>query len=259
MIQKTKYRTIVISDVHLGSKDCKAKLLNNFLENHKCDFLYLNGDIIDAWKIEQNKWSWTQKQSSVLRKFLLFPKHNTQVVYIIGNHDEFLRLFLSHKLNFDKIEIVNSFTHVGLNGKKYLVTHGDLFDSVTRLHRWVSFLGDKAYSILLKSNGILNYVRRLFGLKYWSLSKYLKTKVKRAIDFIYQFEETLANYAKSKNYDGVICGHIHVAEIKQIHGIEYMNSGDWVESCTALVETETGEWNIIYWQEKKIHEDIDSN
>jgi UDP-2,3-diacylglucosamine pyrophosphatase LpxH len=259
MLEKTRYRTIVISDIHLGSKDCNAKLLNNFLDNHECDFLYLNGDIIDAWKIEQNKWHWKQKHSAVIRKLLLFPKKGTKVVYIIGNHDEFLRMFLPNKVNFDKIELVNSYSHTGLNGKKYLITHGDLFDTVTRLHRWVSFLGDRAYSLLVKSNGIVNYIRRLFKLNYWSLSKFLKTKVKKAVDFICHFEETLSNYAKKKNYDGVICGHIHVAEIKNIYGIEYMNSGDWVESCTALVETETGEWKIIYWQEKVQHENIDSN
>ena len=249
MQTKTQYRTIVISDVHLGSRGCKAELLNNFLEHNRSEFLLLNGDIIDAWKIQQQKWYWTQKQTSVLRKFLIAPKKNTTVIYITGNHDDFLRNFIPYKINLDQIKICNEYEHIALDGKRYLVTHGDLFDTVTRLHRWLSFLGDRAYSVLLSANNVVGFFRRIFGMRYWSLSYYLKTRVKKAVDFVYHFEETLSNYAKHKGYDGVICGHIHVAEIKDLNGLQYMNSGDWVESCTALVETLEGEWKIIHWQE----------
>lgn len=252
MPNKTRYRTIVISDIHLGSKGCKASLLNNFLEHNRAEYLLLNGDIIDAWKIQQNKWYWGKKQTSVLRKFLIAPKKKCKVVYITGNHDDFFRNFIPYKISFDKIQICNEYEHLGLNGKRYLVIHGDLFDTVSRVHRWLSFLGDRAYSVLLVANNAVGFFRRLFGMKYWSLSHYLKKRVKKAVDFIYHFEDTLASYAKRQGFDGVICGHIHVAEIRELQGLEYMNSGDWVESCTALVETLEGEWKIIHWQEKKI-------
>jgi UDP-2,3-diacylglucosamine pyrophosphatase LpxH len=246
---KNRYRTIVISDTHLGSKGCNAHLLNDFLKHNTSEILLLNGDIIDAWKIQQNKWHWNKKQTSVLQKLLTASKSNVKIIYITGNHDDFLRNFIPHNINFDKVKICDEYEHVGLNGKRYLVVHGDLFDTVTRLHRWVSFLGDSAYSLLLCMNGFVSFFRRMFGYQYWSLSHYLKKRVKKAVDFIYKFEDTLSSYAKSKNYDGVICGHIHVAEIRQLNGLEYMNSGDWVESCTALVETLEGVWKIIRWQE----------
>jgi len=238
----------VISDLHLGSKGCKASLLNDFLKHHSSDRLILNGDIFDCWKIQQNKWHFTKTQSKVLRRLLKISLSKTEVIYILGNHDDFFRNFIPYKIHLGKIKVMTEFTHVDENGNRYLVTHGDLFDTVTRVHRWVSFLGDKAYDILLKMNGIVNSLRGVFGLKYWSLSHYLKTKVKKAIDFIYHFEDTLAEYAKSKGYDGVIVGHIHVAEIKYLHGITYLNSGDWQESCTALVEDDDGIWKIIAWR-----------
>jgi UDP-2,3-diacylglucosamine pyrophosphatase LpxH len=245
--EKQHYRTIVISDLHMGSRGCKARLLNDFLKNNTSDWLYLNGDIFDCWKIQQNKWNFSKAQSKVLRRLLKISMTKTQVTYILGNHDDFFRNFIPYKINLGKIRVVNECVHTGQNGMKYLVTHGDLFDTVTRVHRWISFLGDRAYDYLLRMNGAVNACRRFFGLRYWSLSHYLKTKVKKAVDFIFEFELTLSRYAKSKNYDGVICGHIHVAEIKNLDGIVYMNSGDWVESCTALVETHDGEWKIIHW------------
>jgi len=244
---KTHYRTIVISDLHMGSKGCKARLLNDFLKNNSSDYLYLNGDIFDCWKIQQNKWYFNKTQSKVLRRLLKISMSKTQVIYILGNHDDFFRNFIPYKINLGKIKVLNECVHVGVDGARYLVTHGDLFDTVTRVHRWVSFLGDKAYDYLLTLNGAVNSCRRLFRLKYWSLSHYLKTRVKKAVNFIFEFEATLSNYAKSKSYDGVICGHIHVAEIKNIDGIIYMNSGDFVESCTALVENVDGEWKIVHW------------
>jgi UDP-2,3-diacylglucosamine pyrophosphatase LpxH len=240
------YRTIVISDLHLGSRGCKYKLLNNFLKHNSSDYLYLNGDVIDAWKIQQNRWYWPPGHGAVIKK-ILKTSRRSKIMYVVGNHDDFLRNLLPFGVNFGNIIVCNQCDHVGADGKKYLVVHGDLFDGITRLHRWLSFLGDKAYDLMLQVNVFWNFIRRICGLKYWSLSNFLKKKVKGAVNFVYGFEKNLAGYAKSKHYDGVICGHIHVPEIKTIDSIIYMNSGDWVESCTALVETMDGEWKIIHW------------
>ena len=241
------YRSIFISDVHLGTKDCKAGHLNNFLKQNTCDTLYLVGDIIDAWKIKQNKWRWKQSHTNVVRRILGHAKRDTKVIYILGNHDEFLRPYLHYGLGFGMLEITNQCEHLGADGKRYLITHGDLFDGITRLAPWLSFLGDKAYDFVLTLNSRFNWIRHRFGFGYWSLSLYLKQRVKRAIDFMFQFEKNLAGYCKKKGYDGVICGHIHKAEIKVIDGVVYMNDGDWVESCTALVEHHDGRWEIISW------------
>jgi UDP-2,3-diacylglucosamine pyrophosphatase LpxH len=248
MVQTT-YRAIFISDVHLGTKDCKAELLNNFLKNNTCDTLYLVGDIIDGWKIQQNKLRWKQSHTNVVRRVLGASKRNTHVIYVSGNHDEFLRPMIPFGFTFGNIEIVNQTTHIGLDGKRYMVVHGDLFDGITRLAPWLGFLGDKAYDFVLSLNSKFNWIRHKLGFGYWSLSKFLKHKVKRAVDFMFQFEKNLANHCKKKGFDGVICGHIHNAEIKDIDGIIYMNDGDWVESCSALVETHDGEFKIIYWTE----------
>jgi UDP-2,3-diacylglucosamine pyrophosphatase LpxH len=249
-MQKT-YRSIFVSDVHLGTKDCKAEHLNNFLKHNSCDTLYLVGDIIDAWKIQQNKWRWKQSHTNVVRRVLGHAKRGTRVVFIAGNHDEFLRPMIPYGFNFGLIEIHNQIEHIGADGKHYLVTHGDLFDGITRLAPWIAFLGDKAYDIVLTLNNKFNWIRRRMGFGYFSLSKYLKYKVKKAVDFVFKFEENLANYCKKRGFDGVICGHIHHAEIKEINGVTYMNDGDWVESCTALVEHHNGKWEIITWTKEK--------
>jgi UDP-2,3-diacylglucosamine pyrophosphatase LpxH len=246
-----KYRSIFISDVHLGTRDCKADQLNNFLKNNSCQTLYLVGDIIDAWKIQQNKWRWKQSHTNVVRRILGFAKQGTKVIFVVGNHDEFLRPLIPYGINFGSIKIVNQAEHIGVDGKRYLVTHGDLFDGITRLAPWLAFLGDKLYDIVLDWNSKFNAVRRRMGLGYWSLSKFLKSKVKKAADFIFQFEKNLATYCKKRNFDGVICGHIHHAEIKNIDGIVYMNDGDWVESMTALVEHHDGRWEIVTWTKEK--------
>lgn len=245
------YKSIFISDVHLGTKDCKAKELNDFLKKNSSDNLYLVGDIIDGWKIEQNRLKWKQSHTEIVRRVLTLSKRGTRVVYIAGNHDEFIRPLLQYSLDFGLIEFHNQITHEGIDGKKYLVVHGDLFDGITHLAPWLGFLGDRAYDIMLSLNTQFNWVRHRFGLGYWSLSKYLKTKVKKSIDFIFQFEENLAAYCKKRGFDGVICGHIHYAEIKEINGVTYMNDGDWVESLTALVEHHSGEWQIITWKLEK--------
>jgi UDP-2,3-diacylglucosamine pyrophosphatase LpxH len=249
-MQKT-YRSIFVSDVHLGTKDCKAEQLNNFLKHNSCDTLYLVGDIIDAWKIQQNKWRWKQSHTNVVRRVLGHAKRGTRVVFIAGNHDEFLRPMIPYGFSFGLIEIVNQTEHIGADGKHYLVTHGDLFDGITRLAPWIAFLGDKAYDIILTLNNKFNWIRRRMGFGYFSLSQFLKHKVKKAVDFIFKFEENLANYCKKRGFDGVICGHIHHAEIKEINGVTYMNDGDWVESCTALVEHHSGKWEIITWTKEK--------
>ena len=253
------YRSIFISDVHLGTRDCKAEALNNFLKHNNCDTLYLVGDIIDAWKIQRNKWRWKQSHTNVVRRVLGHAKRGTRVVFIVGNHDEFLRPLIPYGIGFGLIEIQNQTEHIGADGRHYLVTHGDLFDGITRLAPWISFLGDRAYDIILSINSRFNWIRRRCGFGYFSLSKYLKHRVKKAVDFIFQFEKNLAAYCKKRGFDGVICGHIHHAEIKVIDGVTYMNDGDWVESCTALVEHHNGSWQIVTWTQEKDDVDIDSD
>ena len=247
---KKTYRTILISDVHLGSSDSRAEELSHFLKNNSCEQLYLVGDIIDGWKIQRNKWKWKQSHSQVIKRVLQHAKHNTKVVYVAGNHDEFLRPLIPHGFGFANIEVVNQTDFISLNGSKFLVTHGDLFDGITRLSPWLSFLGDKAYDVVLSLNRKFNWIRHRMGFGYWSLSKFLKRRVKKAVDFMFQFEKTITNYARKRKYDGVICGHIHHPEIKIIDGIIYKNCGDWVENCSALVENHDGSWKIIYWTQK---------
>lgn len=258
-MEKT-YRSIFISDIHLGTKDSKAEALNNFLKHNTCETLYLVGDIIDAWKIKQNRWRWKQSHTNVVRRILGHAKRDTRVVYVIGNHDEFIRPFIQYNLGFGMVEICNQTEHIGADGKHYLVVHGDLFDGITRLAPWISFLGDRAYDFILSLNSKFNWMRHRFGFGYWSLSLYLKQRVKKAVDFIFQFEKNLAAYCKKRGFDGVICGHIHHAEIKNIDGVIYMNDGDWVESCTALVEHHDGRWEIITWtrESDNVVDDIDS-
>ena len=251
-MQRT-YRTICISDIHLGTRDCKAEALNNFLKHNTCDILYLIGDIIDAWKIQQNKWRWQQSHTNVVRRILGHAKRDTRVIYIAGNHDEFLRPMIPYGISFGQIEIANQAEHLGADGRRYLITHGDLFDGITRLAPWLGFLGDRAYDFVLMLNNKFNWLRRKMGFGYWSLSRYLKHRVKKAVDFMFQFERNLAAYCRKRGFDGVICGHIHHAEIKEIDGVMYMNDGDWVESCTALVEHHDGRWEIITWTQEKDH------
>ena len=255
------HRTIFISDVHLGTKDCKAEQLNNFLKHNTCETLYLVGDIIDAWKIQQNRWRWKQSHTNVIRRVLGHAKRGTRVVYVAGNHDEFLRPLIPYGIGFGMVEVVNQSEHIGLDGRHYLVTHGDLFDGITRITPWLSFLGDRLYDIVLNLNSRFNWIRHRLGFGYWSLSRYLKYRVKKAVDFVFQFEVNLATYCRKKGYDGVICGHIHHAEIKEINGVTYMNDGDWVESMTALVEHHDGRWEIVTWTKETddVVADVDSS
>ncbi|MGB1580877.1 MAG: UDP-2,3-diacylglucosamine diphosphatase [Nevskiales bacterium] len=240
------YRSLWISDVHLGTEFCKAEYLEQFLKTHQCDTLYLVGDIVDAWAMK-SRFYWPQSHTNVVRKILTKSKRGTKVVYVTGNHDEFLRKFVDFELNIGNISIVNEAIHETADGRKLLVTHGDLFDIVTRYHKWLAFAGDRAYDYLLVLNRRMNTVRQRMGMPYWSLSAYVKHKVKLAVNFISEFEEALAYECRKRKLDGVVCGHIHHAEIRDIDGVSYHNCGDWVESCTALAEREDGSMEVIHW------------
>jgi len=245
-----KYRSIFVSDLHLGTKFSQADAFLDFMKDNESESLYLVGDIIDGWALKR-KFRWKQSHSDVIQKVLRKARKGTGVYFVIGNHDEFLRPFLPLVLG-DSLEVANEFEYYSKEGKKYYVTHGDFFDSITMTKKWLAILGDYGYELLLHFNHILNFFRNRFGInRYWSLSKYVKDNVKKSVSFITDFESILAQHAKHMKYDGIICGHIHRAEIRNIDGIEYKNSGDWVESCTALVETLDGEWKIINWHENE--------
>lgn len=239
-----KYRSIWISDIHLGTKGCNAEALCRFLKENDCETLYLVGDIIDGWKLSR-KWHWPQEHSNVVRRLLTKAKRGTKVIYILGNHDEFLRSWIRHRIDFGNVQVTNQIEHIDVFGRKWIVTHGDLFDQVTRHWKWVSVLGDRAYNLLLATNGLVNRIRKVFGFGYWSLSRYVKGRTKQAVSFIYKFEEHLARHARDLNAHGIICGHIHTPAIKDIGGVIYANDGDWVETCSALVETHEGEFRLI--------------
>lgn len=243
---KQKYRTIWISDIHLGTSGCNATLLLDFLASVECETLYLTGDIIDGWRLSKG-WYWPDAHNEVVRRLLKMAHRGTRVVYIVGNHDEMLREYAG--LSFGGITIHNEAIHETRDGRRLLVTHGDAFDGIVLYAKWLAFLGDKAYSVLLRVNQIFNRVRRRFDMPYWSLSAYLKKRVKNAVQFIYQFEEAVVREAQQRGVDGVVCGHIHCAEIRQIGDMTYYNDGDWVESCTALVEDRTGAMSILDWAE----------
>ena len=243
-----KYKSIFISDIHLGTRFSKAKVLLNFLKHNESDQLILVGDIIDGWAIKR-KLIWPQEHSDVIQKILKKAKKGTKVTFITGNHDEFLRPFVPLLLG-DSVSIANELEYIAINKKKYYITHGDFFDSITMTKKWLAILGDYGYDLLLHLNVVLNFLRKRIGIKkYWSLSKYVKDNVKSSVSFISDFEAVLSTHAKNKGYDGIICGHIHKAEIRDIEDIEYLNCGDWVESCTAIVETYEGEFKIINWLE----------
>jgi UDP-2,3-diacylglucosamine pyrophosphatase LpxH len=239
-----RYRAIWVSDIHLGTRGCKADFLLDFLRNTDSEYLYLVGDIIDGWSLRRS-WYWDQKQNDVIQKFLRKARKGTQVIYIPGNHDEFARGYLG--MMFGGITIASNAVHSMLDGRRLLITHGDEFDGVVRCARWLAVLGDLAYKTVLSLNYWFNKVRRRMGYPYWSLSACLKHKVKNAVQFINDFEALVAREAAIHKVDGVVCGHIHKAELREIDGLLYCNDGDWVESCTALVETLEGELEILHW------------
>ncbi len=250
-MEKQCWNTLWISDVHLGTRGCKATQLHAFLKSNTCRKLFLVGDIIDGWHMTTNKWYWPGEHNQVLRQILRKAENEqTEVCYIPGNHDEFLREYLSeHQIEIGNIKVLTEATHVTARGEKLWIIHGDAFDGVTRHHRWVALLGDAAYDFLLLSNHWFNQVRRWLRLPYWSLSGAIKHKVKSAVSFIFDFEHAVARETARRGFDGVVCGHIHHAENKLVDGIRYYNCGDWVESCTALAEDADGDIQILRWSE----------
>lgn len=241
-----KYRAVFVSDIHLGTRDSKAEEFLHFLKDNEFDELYLVGDIIDGWALKR-RWIWPQAHSDVIQKILRQARKGTKVVYVLGNHDEFIRPFLPIFLG-DRMEVVNSCDYYGLDGKKYWVVHGDFFDNITMTKRWLAVLGDRGYQLLLRMNRPLNYVRKRMGKKYWSLSAFIKEHVKKSVMYITNYEDIVSRQAKSGRYEGVICGHIHKAEHKIIDGVRYLNCGDWVESCTLVAEDCEGNWKVLKYE-----------
>jgi len=238
-------RTIFISDVHLGTRTAQAEALLDFLKHHEAETLYLVGDIIDFWRVRRGP-VWPQSHNDVIQKLLRRVRRGSHLVFIPGNHDEGLRDFLG--MQFGGIEICGKAMHRSATGKTYLVTHGDEFDVVIRSAKWLALLGDYGYEFALWFNNPLNWVRRHLGFGYWSLSAYLKYSVKTAVNFIGAFENAVASEARRQGADGVICGHIHHAADRMIEDVHYLNCGDWVESCTALVEHTDGRFEVIRWE-----------
>ncbi len=239
-----RYRTIWLSDIHLGTSGCQATYLLDFLRYNDSEYLYLVGDIIDGWQIKKG-WFWPQAHNDVVQKVLRKARKGTQVFYIPGNHDESARQFCDHA--FGDIQIREEAFHTTLAGKRLWVVHGDLFDGVIQHAKWLAYVGDSLYSLILVLNRWFNRIRIRFGFQYWSLSQYLKHQVKNAVNFISQFERVMTDEALRRGCDGVVCGHIHKAEVRDIDGVLYCNDGDWVESLSALVETTEGELKIVYW------------
>ncbi len=243
-IPKRRFRSIWISDIHLGTKGCQADMLLDFLKHTESKYLYLVGDIIDGWRMKR-AWYWTQSHNDVIQKILRKARKGTRVIYVPGNHDENFRDFTNHR--FGRVAVLYETIHTSADGKRYLVLHGDRFDGVIKYAKWLAFLGDNAYNAAITVNGWFNHIRKIFGLPYWSLSAFLKHKVKNAVEFISKFEEAVVDEARRRGTDGVICGHIHTAEMRDMDGITYCNDGDWVESCTALVEHDDGKMEILRW------------
>ncbi len=241
---KRRYRAVWISDVHLGTRGCNAAMLVDFLRSMECETLYLVGDIVDGWRLKKG-WYWPDEHNEVIRRILKLAHRGTRVVFVAGNHDEMFREFAG--LTFGGVELVLEAVHVTADGRKLLVTHGDSFDGVVLYARWLAFLGDQAYGLLLRANILFNAIRRRMKLPYWSLSAHMKRKVKNAVEYVCSYEDAVAREASERGVDGVVCGHIHTAEIRRIGDITYYNDGDWVESCTALVEEATGEMHIVDW------------
>ena len=242
-------RTVWISDIHLGTPGCQAEALLDFLRRVECETLYLVGDIIDGWQLRRN-WYWPQAHNDVVQKILRKARKGTRVVFVPGNHDEFARRYVAH--NFGGVDVVTEAVHTTADGRQLWVTHGDLFDGVIQCAKWLAYLGDSAYEFTLKVNSAFNRARARMGLPYWSLSKYLKQKVKRAVSYVSDFEVAVAREARKRGLQGVVCGHIHHAEMREIDGILYCNDGDWVESLTALIEHADGWLEIADWSARRV-------
>lgn len=244
---RRRYRAIWISDVHLGTRGCKAEFLLDFLQNTEAPVLYLVGDIFDGWRMKRS-WYWPESHSAVVQAILRKARKGTRVIYVPGNHDEIARGYTG--VHFCDIEVVQQTLHTTADGRHFLVLHGDQFDGVVKYAKWLALLGDWAYNLMISVNNWFNVARRKLGFGYWSLSAYLKFKVKNAVQFIDDFERMIADEARRQGVDGVICGHIHHAEQRDIDGVTYINDGDWVESCTALVEHTDGRLEILNWAQQ---------
>lgn len=246
-LSATRYRTVFLSDTHLGTRGCRSDFLADFLSRVQCDTLYLVGDIVDGWRLRKS-WYWDEHHDAVLRRILKLARSGTEVFYLPGNHDEMFRKWMP--LDIAGIKLRDEAIHTTADGRRLLVVHGDAFDSVVRYAKVLALLGDSAYTFALAMNRWFNLARRRLGLPYWSLSAWLKRQVKEAVKAIDRFETALASEARRRGLDGVVCGHIHHPEMRMVDGIEYINDGDWVESCTALVEHADGRLELIDWAER---------
>jgi UDP-2,3-diacylglucosamine pyrophosphatase LpxH len=237
---------VFISDLHLGTRGCRIDFLVDFLTRVRCERLFLVGDIIDGWRLRKS-WYWDPMHDEVLRLILTHARHGTDITYVPGNHDEMFRSWLPMNLEIGGIRLVREAVHETADGRRLLVMHGDEFDSVVRYAKFLALLGDWAYNVALAVNTWFNAIRRRLGYPYWSLSQWLKRQVKEAVKAIDRFETALASEARRRGLDGVVCGHIHHAEMRDIGGVLYLNDGDWVESCTALVEHADGRLELLDW------------
>jgi len=240
-----RVRTLFLSDIHLGTRACQAPRLLEFLREHPADQTYLLGDIVDFWAMHRGV-CWTAAQNTVVQKLLRRARRGERIVFVPGNHDEAVREYLD--VSFGDIEVREEAVHETLDGRRLLLTHGDVFDQVTRHHRWVAVAGDVAYNLLVRVNLVLSWTRRTLGIAgYWSLAGYAKRKVKTALTFIFDFEDSAVRHARERGLDGIVCGHIHWPMIREIDGLIYANCGDWVDSCSAIVEHVDGRLELIVW------------
>jgi len=247
MGEKLHYRAIWLSDIHLGTRDAKIHYLIDFLEHTESDYLYLVGDIIDLWKLRSG-WYWPEAANRAVKLVLDKARRGTRVVYLTGNHDEALRDYTGSFVS--GVELLDEVVHRTADGRRFLVLHGDQFDCVVQFNKWLAHLGSWSYDVLLRLNHWVNWGRRRLGLRYWSLSAYLKHRVKNAVSFIGRWEETISRETARRGLDGLICGHIHHASMQTLDGHQYVNTGDWVESCTALAEDFDGALRILHWSEE---------
>ena len=242
----TRVRSIFLSDIHLGTRACQAERLLSFLKQHESEYLFLVGDIVDFWAMGRRGVYWTSAMNTVVQKVLKRARAGVKVIFVPGNHDEALRDYVDS--SFGNIRLHRNYEHMGADGRRYLVLHGDEFDVVTKYHRWLAVLGDHSYAFLVRVNVLISALRRRLGVNgYWSLAGYAKRKVTTAVNFICDFEESVARRVKESGLDGAICGHIHAAAIREVNGITYVNCGDWVDSCTAILEHLDGRMEMVQW------------
>jgi UDP-2,3-diacylglucosamine pyrophosphatase LpxH len=243
-----RYRTIFISDLHLGSPGCKAECLLDFLRHVESEYLYLVGDVVDGWRLSK-RWFWPERHNEILHSLLARARHGTAVVYLPGNHDEALRKLIGSSQG--GVRFLHDVVHKTADGRRLLVTHGDAFDGVCTDMKWLALLGSVAYDAALAVNSLVNHVRRRLGLRYWPISAFLKAQVKAAVNFVERYEHSLAAEARRRAVCGVVCGHVHKPEMRVIEGVQYFNDGDWVESCSALVEHMDGRLELLHWAEQR--------